>query len=100
MINDNNRDNFIDLHCLASSAFYEDQKVVLFFQDEDANDPTLIHLMRKAIRKIRFKIQRIERKFDGDTLTQIEFHTDIPEDVWTESIRLYNDWVEDIGLDC
>ena len=100
MISANKKEYFIDLHCLASGSYYKDDKVVMFFQNNDANDPTIIHLMRKAVRKIGFSIQSIERRFDDEytTLTQIAFHTDIPENLWEESTRVYSGWVEQIGL--
>jgi hypothetical protein len=52
--------------------------------------------MRKEIRKVGFIIERIERTYghDGSTLNQILFYTDIPSEIWDESTRVYNEWVE------
>jgi hypothetical protein len=100
MISENRKEYFIDLLSLVGAAYYKDQKVVMYFQNDDANDPTIIHLMRRAVRKTGYSIRSIERRFDDDDeLIQIEFHTDIPEELWDESRRMYNEWVGQVGLD-
>lgn len=100
MVSENRKESFIDLLSLVGAAYYKDQRVVLFFQNDDANDHALIYLMRRAVRKTGYSIRSIERSFDDDDdLIQIEFHTDIPEELWNETRRLYNDWTEQVGLD-
>ncbi len=99
MISENRKESFIDLLSLVGAAYYKDQRVVLFFQNDDANDRALIYLMRRAVRKTGYSIRSIERTFDDNILIQIEFHTDIPEELWNETGRLYNDWTEQVGLD-
>ncbi len=100
MINDNKKEYFIDLHCLAHYSTYNDQRVVLYFRRVDGiADDTILHMMRKAVRNVGATITRIEKQYDNnDLLVQVEFFTDIPSSIWDESVSLYNTWITEVGL--
>jgi hypothetical protein len=103
MISENKKEYFIDLQSLAHGAMHEGQYTVFFFQNNAGiTDDNIIYLMRKAVRKTGYKITQIKRKYsehNSDILIQLEFYTNMPEEVHEESIRVYNEWVAQVGLD-
>ena len=89
------KDLWIDLHSLSQGSFVKDGYIVFFFQynEKIPRNDSIMYLMRKAIRAVGFNITKLCHIFgeEGWTMSQEEYHTDIPEALGTS--KAYNEWV-------
>ena len=58
---------------------------------------TLPYLLRRALREVGFKIRKWETIFDTDyAVHEMIFRTNIPNALWEEKLKLYNEWTTEV----
>jgi len=82
----------IDFLCLAESWSYEQGYTTIYYQGEVINDITITYSLRTSLRKLGFKITKIQ--YYGERMKV--YITDIPEQRMKEYRDIYNDWIGSI----
>ena len=82
----------IDFLCLVQSWSYEQGYTSIDYEGEDINDITITYNLRTSLRKLGFKITKIE--YFGERMKV--YITDIPEQRMKEYRDIYNDWIGSI----
>lgn len=96
-------EDLIDLGILYSSSYYEDEKLVLFYQEISVRDnvwEVTLFLLRQQLRKMGFRIEKIEQyeSVCEPPVVKMDYrvYTNIPRHVGEEIHEHYNAFVSDI----
>ena len=89
------KEQWIDLEILVEcSATHTDGTVKFYYNDPTTPELTLVAL-RRTLRELGYRITEVQDEFDKKfQLTLRVITTDIPEDVYAQGTRLYNEWAE------
>ena len=101
MINTPTDEDWIDLASLYSSSFFNQGSLVLDYdwngEDEMNTEKTILHQLRKALRKVGHKITKMRSGYRGDKRVWTLYHTTITEEEGEKMRILWNDWLGEVA---